>query len=129
MKQASDLWSTHTANPISCAAAVAVLDIIKTKKLVEKTAKRDKWVRQLLEKSLPNYAIYGRGMIWGVYTGDVETTQKIITKCAEKGLLLVSTHGPAVKIGPPLTIPDEALREGIKVIQECAKEIEEEHKT
>ena len=50
-------------------------------------------------------------------------TQKIIGKCAEKGLLLVSTHGPAIKIGPPLTIPDEALIEGIKTIKESFEEV------
>jgi 4-aminobutyrate aminotransferase / (S)-3-amino-2-methylpropionate transaminase / 5-aminovalerate transaminase len=126
MQHADDLWSTHTANPVSCAAALAVLDIIEGKKLVEKTQERDKWVRELLQQSLPNNEIHGRGMIWGIYTGDPEITQKIIQRCAEKGVLLVSTHGPAVKVGPPLTIPDEALREGIEVIKEAVEETEKE---
>ncbi len=114
-----DLWSTHTGNPICCAAALATLEIIENQNLVEKTATRSNWLGQLLRKTFPNYKIYGRGMMWALYTGDAELTQKIIEKCAEKGLLLVSTYGPAIKIGPPLTIPDEALIEGIKVIEEC----------
>ena len=119
----NDLWSTHTANPVCCAAALAVLKIIEKKKLVEKSAKRNNWVGPLLQKTFPRNEIYGRGMMWAIYTGDAELTQKIIRKCAEKGLLLVSTHGPAIKIGPPLTIPDAALREGIQVIKESFEEI------
>jgi 4-aminobutyrate aminotransferase-like enzyme len=123
MESAYDLFSTHTGNPLCCAAAVAVIETIKKKKLVQKSAKRGKWIGELLEKTFPENQIYGRGMMWAIYTGDPKITQKIIMKCAEKGLLLVSTHGPAIKIGPPLTIPDEALREGIKVIKECFQEI------
>ena len=123
LQHSYDLFSTHTANPVSCAAAFAVLQTIEKKKLVEKSAKRDKWIRELLQKSLPNQEIYGRGMMWAIYTGDAEITQKVIAKCAEKGLLLVSTHGPAIKIGPPLTIPDGAIREGIQVIKESFEEI------
>ncbi len=119
----NDLWSTHTANPVCCATAMAVMKIIEKKKLVAKSAKRNNWVGQLLKKTFPNHAIYGRGMMWAIYTGDAELTQRIIGKCAGKGLLLVSTHGPAIKIGPPLTIPDEALREGIQVIKESFEEI------
>ena len=113
-----DLWSTHTGNPVCCGAALAVLKTIKEKKLVEKTAEKDKWLRELFKKSFPNNEVYGKGMIWAIWTGDSKITQKIIQRCAEKGLLLVSTHGPAIKIGPPLTIPDGALREGIDVIKE-----------
>ena len=123
MESSSDLWSTHTANPICCAAALAVLKIIERKKLVEKSAKRNMWVGDLLKKTFPNNEIYGRGMMWAIYTGDAEITQKVIGKCAEKGLLLVSTHGPAIKIGPPLTIPDEAIHEGVQVIKESFEEI------
>ncbi len=123
LELSDDLWSTHTGNPICCAAALASLEIIENQKLVEKTAARTDWFGQLLKETFPNHKIYGQGMIWALYTGDAKLTQKIIEKCAEKGLLLVSTYGPAIKIGPPLTIPDEALIEGIKVIEESFEEV------
>ena len=123
LELSEDLWSTHSGNPICCAAALATLEIIESQNLVEKSAARSNWFGQLLRKTFPNHKIYGRGMIWALYTGDAKLTQKIIEKCAEKGLLLVSTHGPAIKIGPPLTIPDEALIEGVKVIEESFEEV------
>ncbi len=121
--QDKDLWSTHTGNPVCCAAAVATLETIEQEKLVEKTAGRDQMVQDLLKKLFPDRNTFGRGMIWAIYTGDPVLTQKVITRCAEKGVLLVSTHGMAIKIGPPLTIPDEALVEGLEVIKEVFEEI------
>ena len=40
----------------------------------------------------------------------------IVEKCMQKGLLLVHTGRESIKIGPPLTISDRALIEGIDVI-------------
>src|SRR3989344_2780578 len=61
-----DLWSTHTATPVCCAAAVATIGVIEEKKLVEKSAKRDKWVGRLLRKTFPHNEIYGCGMMWAI---------------------------------------------------------------
>ena len=40
----------------------------------------------------------------------------------QKGLLVVHTGRESVKIGPPLTISDEALLEGMDVLDEAIKE-------
>jgi 4-aminobutyrate aminotransferase-like enzyme len=41
----------------------------------------------------------------------------------QKGLLVVHTGRESIKIGPPLTISDEALLEGVTVIGESIAEI------
>lgn len=114
-----DLWSTHTGNPVCCAASLATLKIIEDQNLLKKTAEKNEWFAKLLTETFPNHKIYGLGMIWALQIGDTEKTQKIINECAKKGLLLVSTHGTAIKIGPPLTIPDETLKEGLQILSEC----------
>ena len=50
-------------------------------------------------------------------------TSKIAEKCYQKGLLVVHTGRESIKIGPPLTIPTEALIEGISVISESITEV------
>jgi 4-aminobutyrate aminotransferase-like enzyme len=40
----------------------------------------------------------------------------------QKGLLLVHTGRESIKIGPPLTIPDDALMEGLDVLDEAITE-------
>jgi 4-aminobutyrate aminotransferase-like enzyme len=41
----------------------------------------------------------------------------------QKGLLVVHTGRESIKIGPPLTISDDALEEGIGVIRESILEL------
>ena len=47
----------------------------------------------------------------------------IAERCMEKGLLVVHTGRESIKIGPPLTITDDALLEGLEVINESIQEI------
>ena len=42
--------------------------------------------------------------------------------CMQKGLLVVHTGRESVKMGPPLTIPDDALLEGLSVLDEAIAE-------
>jgi 4-aminobutyrate aminotransferase-like enzyme len=39
-----------------------------------------------------------------------------------KGVLLVHTGRESIKIGPPLTIPEDALAEGLDVLDEILQE-------
>jgi 4-aminobutyrate aminotransferase-like enzyme len=41
----------------------------------------------------------------------------------QKGLLVVYTGRESIKIGPPLTISDEALEEGLDVLRESIEEL------
>jgi 4-aminobutyrate aminotransferase-like enzyme len=41
----------------------------------------------------------------------------------QKGLLVVHTGRESIKIGPPLTITDAALIEGLSVLQEAIFEV------
>jgi 4-aminobutyrate aminotransferase-like enzyme len=47
----------------------------------------------------------------------------ISEKAMMKGLLVVHTGRESIKLGPPLTITDEALKEGIDVLEESIKEL------
>ena len=48
----------------------------------------------------------------------MELVDKIIEKAMQQGVLLIRTGTGTIKIGPPLTIADDALIEGVSVIEE-----------
>ena len=52
-----------------------------------------------------------------------ELCDLISEKCLQSGLLVVHTGRESIKIGPPLTIPDDALIEGIAIISESIQEV------
>ena len=129
-----DLSSTHSANPLVCAAGLANLEFIESRNLVKEAARKGKIFHAKLnelKREFPERIPYitGRGMIAAVFfvnpkTGkhDSNMVNKVTNLAVEKGLLVMPTS-KTIKIGPPLTIPDKALVEGVEVLRECLHEI------
>ena len=61
------------------------------------------------------------------HNGDNSEISTFVSRLSErimqKGVLVVHTGRESIKIGPPLTIPDDALLEGISVIREAIFEL------
>jgi 4-aminobutyrate aminotransferase-like enzyme len=112
-----------------CAAGIAVLDEIENKNLISESERKGQILHRKLnelQKEFPQLisAIYGKGLVAAVvfdknYANDVSSlVSRIVEKCYQKGLLVVHTGRESIKIGPPLTIPEDALLEGIEVLRE-----------
>ncbi len=132
------MTSTHSGSPLPVAAAIASLEIIQREKLVERAAKMGEIlipeVRRLQAKhpSVLGCAT-GKGLVAGIQVvksgtrePDSVLAQKINLSCFRKGLLMfapVGIAGECLKISPPLTISEEALRESIQVFEESVDEV------
>jgi 4-aminobutyrate aminotransferase/(S)-3-amino-2-methylpropionate transaminase len=134
-----EMSSTHTGNPLCGAAMIANIEVIRDEGLISNAAALGPVVREALagvRRRLPGYlgAINGRGLAWGVYVLDPATgglnpdlATMVINRCLQLGLMLLPTGGRGtLKIAPPLCITQEALLEGIGVIEqalaECVKD-------
>lgn len=133
--------STHSANPLCCAAALANLEEIEEKNLIKEAERKGEILHSLLNELKEKFSgyisyIFGKGLLAALIinseSANSETNNlfasKICERAMQKGLLLVHTGRESIKIGPPLTIPEEALIEGIKVLEECFEEIIKETK-
>jgi 4-aminobutyrate aminotransferase-like enzyme len=85
-----------------------------------------------LVKIFPNeiQQINGIGLIAAIIfrekysgAGNSRPVSKIAERCFQKGLLVVHTGRESIKIGPPLTISEDAIIEGVSVIREAMSEI------
>jgi 4-aminobutyrate aminotransferase-like enzyme len=102
--------------------------------LVNESARKGKILEnklKMLQNSFPKIIsdICGMGLVFAIHFKDpltnklnIEIVDSIIERCLHKGLLLVRTGSGTIKIGPPLMIPDDALIEGIEIIQESILE-------
>ncbi|MFC1643980.1 aspartate aminotransferase family protein [Candidatus Omnitrophota bacterium] len=129
--------STHSANPLCCMAGLVNMEEIEGKKLIEESARKGEILHAYLNKlksKYPDYISYilGKGLIAAIIVIDSKThkpdetlASKICEKAMQKGLLLVHTGRESIKLGPPLTIPEAALIEGIQVLDECFQEIKD----
>ena len=129
------MTSTHTGNPICCAAALANLDIIVKEDLAGQAAKKGDFLLAGLNKLAKKYsnrvlAVNGKGMVAAVQVGtkgnlDGDLAWEIIGNCIKRGLLLFSPVGPegaSVKIAPPIITPEDAITEGLTVLDEAMAE-------
>jgi 4-aminobutyrate aminotransferase-like enzyme len=128
------LNSTHGGNPVCCAAALANLELITGEDLIGAAERSGAIFLEELERlqrnRQPHVArIEGRGMVWAIHLVDPETGEldgvlgdMVIEQAMRKGVLCVRTGTGTVKIGPPLSMPEEAVREGIAVLGDAIDE-------
>ncbi len=131
-----NMSSTHSANPLVCAAGLAVLEEIEQRSLIKESARKGALLFEALtelQRKFPNRiaAPLGKGMIAAVLfrmpssgAPDGLFASKVAELCMQKGLLVVHTGRESIKIGPPLTISDAALLEGVAVLGEAVAEVD-----
>jgi 4-aminobutyrate aminotransferase/diaminobutyrate-pyruvate transaminase/4-aminobutyrate aminotransferase/(S)-3-amino-2-methylpropionate transaminase len=120
--------STHGGNPVAVAASNASVKYLLDNDLVNESYRKGEIMRMELLKwktEMPDYVkkINCEGLLAGVFIkspngNDIDFVDMIIEVAMRKGLLSIRTQSGTLKIGPPLTIDDEALIEGIGVLKE-----------
>ena len=132
------MTSTHSASPLCVVAGLASLDILLKEGLVARAAELGDILIPELQRIGDKYGsvvgtVNGKGLVAGVRIiksgtkePDGDTALKINTACFHKGLLMfapVGIGGECIKIAPPLSISEDALREGISVLEEAMDEV------
>jgi len=129
----ASLGGTYGGNPISCATANAVLDIMEEENIPQRAAGLGEHMLKRLNKMAQKYKFIGdvRGLgslvaIELFEDGDIkkpasEKAAKLQVCAREKGLILLScgANGNVVRFLPPLTIEQEVLDQGLDIIEEC----------
>ena len=131
-----DIWSPGEHNgtfrgvQLSLVAAKAGLEIMLDEKVEEQVQRKEKIVRDFLEKEIKpllgnNQEIRGIGLIFGIEFGDGKLARKVLDKCFEKHLIveLAGRGDSVVKIMPSLVIDDELLMKGLDIIKDSVKEV------
>jgi 4-aminobutyrate aminotransferase-like enzyme/Ser/Thr protein kinase RdoA (MazF antagonist) len=114
-----ELFSTFGGNPVACAAALAVLDVIEDEGLVANAAETGSYLRQGLETLATRHPVIGdvrgEGLLLGVELVGEERVPAAgragrVTEAMRERGILISTTGPAgnvLKIRPPLVFQRE----------------------
>ncbi|MEM2025385.1 MAG: aspartate aminotransferase family protein, partial [Desulfurococcaceae archaeon] len=133
---------TYGGNPVACAAALKVIEILQRDKLQERAIRLGEVMKKRLLEMASKYSIIGDVRGLGVMQAielvkdqfakkpAIEETTKVIEKAREKGLLLLRAglFLNAIRMHPPLTIEEELLNKGLDILDESIKEVEREVK-
>jgi len=135
--QVGGLGGTYGGNPVCCSAALAVLDIFKEEKILQKAEVLGKKVRERFDEWKSQYELIGDVRGLGAMQGlelvrDRETkepatdeTKTFVRLCYEKGLIALSCGnlGNVIRTLMPLVITDEELERGLAIMEEAFSEL------
>ena len=101
--------STFGGNPLSCAAAHAVLDVFEREQVVSRAASMGQYLRDKLASALQGVngvkEIRGQGLMIGIEL-EVDCAE-LVGQALEEGLLINVTAGSVVRLLPPLILSEE----------------------
>ncbi len=132
--EVGNMSSTHSANPFVCAAGLATLEEINRLNLTKETERKGEVLfnkLNILKEKYSNRISYvlGNGLIAAILfklpgktQPDTTFPSLVAEKAMQKGLLVVHTGRESIKLGPPLTIPDDAIIEAIDVLEQSIQE-------
>jgi 4-aminobutyrate aminotransferase/(S)-3-amino-2-methylpropionate transaminase len=127
------LGGTYAGNPIACAAALAVLDVIEDEGLLGRADVIGARIKARLEKIsqrndvLPIGAIRGPGAMIGFEIfrerggtePDAEATKRVTARALQEGLVLLScgVFANVIRVLVPLTVEDDVLEDGLGMLE------------
>ena len=109
--------TTFGGHPVIAASALATLKEITESNLMQKALEKEQLFRKLLVHPLIT-EIRGKGLMLALITPSSDITNTLILKCQDAGLILfwLLFEPKAARITPPLTISNDEIIKGCKII-------------
>lgn len=115
--------TTFGGNPLIAASSLATLKEVLSSNLMDEVEKKEKLFRKLLvHPKIKN--INGKGLMLAVNLGTPEYALDVAKRCMDKGLIVFWQlyRNEYLRISPPLTLSEDEIREGCKIICEVLDE-------
>lgn len=114
--------STFGGNPISCAAAIAAIDFIVKKGILERVAVSGEYLKSQLAKISGVTQVRGRGLLLGIVL-EANIAAAVAAKAATNGLLVNAPSKNVIRIAPALIVSKSEIREFIKLFGKSLDEV------
>jgi len=138
MPHVGGLGGTFSGNPVSCRAALAVLEILLEDGLLKRSESIGHKIGQRFRSLQENYEIIGevrgKGPMLGLelvrdrVTKEPATDEakELVRRCFEKGLIVLScgNFGNVIRTLMPFVITDEQLEKGCAILEESLHELQ-----
>ena len=133
------LGGTYSGNPVSCAAALAVIEVIQKEKLLERSVELGRHMVRRLEAMqrerlhIANVRGLGAMVAFDVVTArggqpDAPRAASIIASAANRGLIVLAcgTYGNVIRILVPLTASNDIIDEGLDILRTALADTDRE---
>ncbi len=122
--------STFGGNPVSCAAALATIDLLRTS-LMQNAAEVGAYMIGLLKELQEKHAIIGdvrgRGLMIGIelvrdrVTKERATTERnqVVNACFDRGMLILGAGQNALRLSPPLVLTKAQAKTAVGILDQA----------
>jgi 4-aminobutyrate aminotransferase-like enzyme len=124
-------FSTFGGNPVACAAALTVLDVLEDERLVENAAEVGDWLQGALIDLAGRHPaigdVRGRGLMIGIELvrdratkepADIERDE-VEVECFRRGLVIQGCGTSTIRLSPPLVIDRDQCDYALKTLDEA----------
>ena len=131
------LGGTYAGSPLGCAAALAVLEVMKSERLLERSLRLGEALQTRLRTMQKRFGVIGEIRGLGSMVAmelvkhgkadqpDAELTRALVLAAARHGLVILSCgiYGNVIRFLAPLTIPEPLLAEGLDKLEAALAEV------
>jgi 4-aminobutyrate aminotransferase/(S)-3-amino-2-methylpropionate transaminase len=132
------LGGTYAGSPLSCAAALAVLEVFKQEDLLDRSRQLGLRLTTSLKKMAASHRciadVRGLGAMVAIelckggdiHQPDADMAKRLAAEATQRGLILLTcgTYGNVVRILVPLTASDAIVDEGLAIMDACLTAIQ-----
>ena len=112
--------STFGGNPIACAVAHEVLNIVSDEEFLNEISEKEKLFLNLLSE-LKNHGVFSDIRSAGLWIGcDLveKSANEVLDKAYEQGLILVSAGSNCLRLAPALNISNSEIEKGVEILKQ-----------
>jgi 4-aminobutyrate aminotransferase len=122
--------STFGGNPVSCAAALATIEVLESEKLADQAAIMGKKMMQRLSKLVSHKnvgEVRGQGLMIAIEFEEAngepshDIAERVAATCLENKMIVLTcgTHGHVIRLIPPLNISDADAEKGMDILEKA----------
>ncbi len=116
--------TTFGGNPLACAAANAVLDVVLAPGFLDEVDRKGRWLWNELSKLIASYPtvfaeVRGAGLMLGLRC--LVPAAEVQQAATAEGLLSVTAGENVVRLVPPLVVTDEDCAEAVAMLDRAAR--------
>lgn len=116
--------TTFGGNPVCCAGALSVLEQMDDA-LLNAVKEKGAYLRSNIEKMPGVKEVRGMGLMLGVGLEDGYTAGDLVKQMLEQGLLCLTAGHNTIRLLPPLTISQEELDQGLKIMAQVLEGVKQ----
>ncbi len=121
-----DHGTTYGGNPLACQAVSAVFDLFEKENIIAHVQEVAPYLEEKLDALIGECNLFsarrGKGLMQGVVVKDVPVG-KLVAKCLEKGLIVLSAGSDVLRLVPPLIITKADIDEMIGKLKEAIADL------